>query len=493
MKLTDLLNALTYYRKDDASNPEVKSIEMDSRKVTDGALFVCLKGHKFDGHLFVDEVVEKGAVALIAERPVKADVPVVYVSDSRRALAILSDAFYGQPSHELNLFGVTGTNGKTTVTQLIQHIHNEAGISSGVIGTIGIQFNNETIEVHNTTPESLDLQRAFRLMVDDGVKACAMEVSSHALHQGRVRGLDFNIGVFTNLTQDHLDYHHTMADYLQAKSLLFSQLGNTYSKDSLKLAVINQDDPAAETLKRMTSAQVLTYGLARDADFRARHITITGRGTGFEWVTNEGVFPVQMKLIGKFSVYNVLAAGLACYASGIPMETIIKAVENMEGVPGRFEPVIGGQSFTVIVDYAHTPDSLENALKAIQAFSEGRIITVVGCGGDRDRKKRPIMARTSLKYSDRSIFTSDNPRTEDPEAILQEMQEGLQTDDYQVIVDRRQAIREAIQQAGEQDVILIAGKGHETYQIIGTEIFDFDDRLVALEAIKERLANGNSN
>jgi UDP-N-acetylmuramoyl-L-alanyl-D-glutamate--2,6-diaminopimelate ligase len=493
VKLTDLLNALTYYRKDDDSNPEVESIEMDSRKVTDGALFVCVKGQKFDGHLFVDEVIEKGAVALVAERPVKANVPVIYVSDSRRALAILADAFFDYPSHELNLFGVTGTNGKTTVTQLIQHIHNEAGTPSGVIGTMGIQFNDKAIEVHNTTPESLDLQHAFHLMVNDGVKACAMEVSSHALHQGRVRGLDFNVGIFTNLTQDHLDYHHTMADYLQAKSLLFSQLGNTYSKDSLKLAVINQDDSAAETLKRMTSAQVLTYGLERDADFRARHITITGRGTRFEWVTNEGVFPVTMKLIGKFSVYNVLAAGLACYASGIPMQTIIKAVENMEGVPGRFEPVIGGQTFTVIVDYAHTPDSLENALKAIKAFSEGRIITVVGCGGDRDRKKRPIMARTALKYSEISIFTSDNPRSEDPEAILQEMQEGLQTDDYQVIVDRRQAIREAVQQAAENDVILIAGKGHETYQIIGNETFNFDDRLVALEAIKERLVNGNSN
>lgn len=488
MDLNNLLQALVYYKDDQANNnPDIYSIEMDSRNVTAGALFVCIKGQRFDGHLFVNEVIQQGAVAILAERPVKASVPVIYVSDTRRALAILADRFYGQPSHEMNLIGVTGTNGKTTVTQLIHYIHKEAGIPSGIVGTMGISFNNKEIKVNHTTPESLDLQKAFHQMVDEGIQTCAMEVSSHALHQGRVRGLDFNIGVFTNLTQDHLDYHHTMADYLYAKSLLFSQLSNTYQLDSLKLAVLNQDDSASETLKRATAAQVLTYGIERDADFRARHISITGRGTQFEWVTNSEVYAINMKLIGTFSVYNVLAAGLACYASGIPMSTIIKAVETMEGVPGRFEPVVGGQPFAVIVDYAHTPDSLENALKAIHAFAKKNIITVVGCGGDRDRKKRPMMAQTSVQLSHHSIFTSDNPRTEEPEKILIEMEQGLHDNkNYEVIVDRREAIEKAIEMASDDDVVLIAGKGHETYQIIGTNILEFDDRLVALEAIKER-------
>ncbi|WEG15006.1 UDP-N-acetylmuramoyl-L-alanyl-D-glutamate--2,6-diaminopimelate ligase [Pullulanibacillus sp. KACC 23026] len=478
---------MNYYRKDREENPVITSIEMDSRKVTPGSLFVCIKGQSFDGHRFVEDVIEKGAVAIVAEVPVDSSVPVIYVSDTRRTLALLSDAFFGQPSHQLHLIGVTGTNGKTTVTQLIQHIQQETGKSSGVIGTIGIHFNNTEIPVSNTTPESVDLQRVFRQMVDAGVETCAMEVSSHALDQGRVRGLDFNIGVFTNLTQDHLDYHHTMENYLHAKSLLFSQLGNTYQLDSMKLAIFNEDDEASKFLKRVTSAEVLTYGIDQAADFQARHISITGQGTSFEWVTPDAVYPVHMKLIGKFSVYNVLAAGLACYASGLSMHDIIKAVEGMKGVPGRFEPVVGGQPFAVIVDYSHTPDSLENALKAIHAFVKGKIITVVGCGGDRDRKKRPIMANKSIELSNYSIFTSDNPRTEDPVKIIEEMVEGLPEEaDYEVIVDRRMAINQAISLATDEDVVLIAGKGHETYQIIGTDILAFDDRQVAMEAIKER-------
>ncbi len=491
VNLEDLIKTLKFYnRNDDLSNPAIRSIEMDSRRVKDGALFVCIKGQTFDGHLAVGEVIDKGAVAIVAEQPIRASVPVIYVSDSRRALAILADRFFGQPSHQLNLIGVTGTNGKTTVTQLIQHIQNVVGVPSGVIGTIGIRFNDTEIKVANTTPESLDLQSAFHQMIQEKVKVCAMEVSSHALHQGRVRGLDFNIAVFTNLTQDHLDYHETMADYLHAKSLLFSQLGNTYSEKGLKLAILNQDDKASEFLKRATTASVLTYGIDQDADFKARNITITAKGTDFEWVTNEGVFLVHMKLIGRFSVYNVLAAGLACFASGIPMNQIIEAVEKMDGVPGRFEPVDGDQPFGVIVDYSHTPDSLENALKTIRAFVKGRIITVVGCGGDRDRKKRPIMAQTAIRFSDVSLFTSDNPRTEDPVAILEDMTTNLSDSDkahYEIIVDRREAIHKAIALASEEDVVLIAGKGHETYQVIGTDVFDFDDRLVALEAIKERL------
>ncbi|MBM7644262.1 UDP-N-acetylmuramoyl-L-alanyl-D-glutamate--2,6-diaminopimelate ligase [Scopulibacillus daqui] len=486
MKLSKCIEPLMDYTLSGDGDPDITHLEIDSRKVQPGALFFCISGTQLDGHQFAEGAEKLGARAIVAEKPIQVKVPVIYVSDTRRALAVISDYFYGQPSRKLHMIGVTGTNGKTTVTHLIKAIQDHAGLSTGLIGTMGIKYNGKEVPVANTTPESSLLQKEFRTMLDNGVESAVMEVSSHALHQGRVRGIDYDIAVFTNLTQDHLDYHETMKDYLYAKSLLFSQLGNTYDTDRLKAAVLNEDDAATETLKHMTAAHVLTYGIDHQADLKAENIRITSTGTAFDLVIKNKRWPVHMKLIGKFNIYNVLAALSAGYLKGLSVETMIEAVEKVEGVAGRFEAVRGGQDFTVIVDYSHTADSLENALQTIKEFAQGRIITIAGCGGDRDRTKRPAMAKTAVKYSDLAIFTSDNPRTEDPEQILSDMEEGVKGEAYKKIVDRKEAIYYAVRQARVHDIILIAGKGHETYQIIGTDKIDFDDRKVALEAIKER-------
>ncbi|MTT32013.1 UDP-N-acetylmuramoyl-L-alanyl-D-glutamate--2,6-diaminopimelate ligase [Terrilactibacillus sp. BCM23-1] len=487
MKLKTLLKALSthddYLQNED---PEILELEIDSRLVTKGTLFFCIKGYQTDGHNYAKQAVENGAAAIIAEDDLDVEVPVVYVNDAHLALAMISDYFYGQPSRSMNVMGVTGTNGKTTVTHLIRSIQEEANVSTGLIGTMGMKYKDQFIPVNNTTPESYLVQRYLKKMKDEEIQSVVMEVSSHALYQGRVRGCDFDIGIFTNLTQDHLDFHKTMKDYLYAKSLLFSQLGNTYDLKHPKAAVLNIDDPATKIYRHMTAAPVWTYGIVNHADFRAEDIKITANGTEFRLVTKTGCYPVSMNLIGKFSVYNVLASLLACYLKGIKIDQMIKTIEKVKGVPGRFETVNAGQPFTVIVDYSHTADSLENALETIKEFANGKIITVIGCGGDRDKTKRPIMAKTAVDRSDLVILTSDNPRTEDPEKILEDMEAGVVNRDYIKELDRRKAIKLAVQKADKSDIILIAGKGHETYQIIGTTKFDFDDRLVAKEAIKER-------
>lgn len=487
-KLTQLIKPLLNYKMEGKGDPEIHHVEMDSRQVIPGSLFVCIQGQVVDSHQFAQSAVDKGAVALIAEKPIHVDVPVVYVSDSRRALALIADHFYQFPTHDLHLIGVTGTNGKTTITHLIKDLFDASKYEMGLIGTIGIKYNNKVVPVENTTPESLLLQRHFRNMLDEGVTGAVMEVSSHALVQGRVRGCDYNVAVFTNLTQDHLDYHSTMEEYLHAKSLLFSQLGNTYGTKNLKVAIFNNDDSASETLKKSTTAQVITYGIDQKADFRATNIKITSQGTKFTLASPEGKATVEIKLMGKFSVYNALAALATGYVSGLKLSDMIRTLEHIEGISGRFEAVQEGQDYAVIVDYSHTSDSLENALTTIQQFAEGRIITVVGCGGDRDKTKRPIMAKVAVDHSDIAIFTSDNPRTEDPDAIIKDMEKGVPDHSYVKMVDRKAAIQYAIEHALPKDVILIAGKGHETYQIIGKVKHDFDDREVAREAIKERKA-----
>jgi UDP-N-acetylmuramoyl-L-alanyl-D-glutamate--2,6-diaminopimelate ligase len=468
-------------------NPTITSIEMDSREVKKGSLFICVKGYTVDGHDFAEQAIKNGAAAIIAERELPVDVPVIKVKDSRRAMAILADAFYGQPTHKLHLIGVTGTNGKTTTTYLIEQIFHAYGKKTGLIGTIQMKIGNETFETKNTTPESLTLQKVFHQMVENQVETAVMEVSSHALDMGRVHGCDFDVAVFTNLTQDHLDYHETMDKYLQAKGLLFAQLGNRYDHHKPKFAVLNADDEASNVYKRMTAAHIITYGIENESDIMAKNIVMTSKGTSFDLVTPTETVKMNVQLIGRFSVYNVLAAAAACLASGVPLDVIVNALEKTKGVPGRFEVVNVGQNFTVIVDYAHTPDSLENVLVTIQQFAKGKIYTVVGCGGDRDRTKRPIMANIAAKYSDMAIFTSDNPRSEDPMQILNDMEAGLEKNNFCSIVDRKKAIAYAVSLAKEDDVILIAGKGHETYQIIGNDVFEFDDRKVAAEAIKERI------
>ncbi|MEH7414199.1 UDP-N-acetylmuramoyl-L-alanyl-D-glutamate--2,6-diaminopimelate ligase [Neobacillus drentensis] len=486
MKLQRLLENLHAIVPYEGENPEITSIENDNRKVQKGSLFICIKGYTVDGHDFAESAVKNGAVAVLAERPLDLDVPVFLVNDTGRAMAVLADAFYGQPTRSLHLVGITGTNGKTTTSHLIEKIFADAGKKTGLIGTMYTKIDDKKIETKNTTPESLTLQKTFKQMVEAGVTAAVMEVSSHALDLGRVHGCDYDVAVFTNLTQDHLDYHQTMEEYKRAKSLLFAQLGNTFNLNKPKYAVLNADDDASEMYSRSTAAHVVTYGIEQEADIFAKNIQMTPKGTAFDLEIRGASYPISMQLIGKFSVYNVLASIATALVSGLEIEQIIQSIESVEGVAGRFELVNAGQDFTVIVDYAHTPDSLENVLKTIQHFAEKKVFVIVGCGGDRDRTKRPIMAQIACKFATDPILTSDNPRSEEPLAILKDMEAGVQGENYQVIPDRRKAIFTAVNQASPGDVILIAGKGHETYQIIGSEVLDFDDRLVAREAIKGR-------
>ncbi|WP_303660313.1 UDP-N-acetylmuramoyl-L-alanyl-D-glutamate--2,6-diaminopimelate ligase [Salipaludibacillus sp. LMS25] len=484
--LHDLIDVLPAYSVVNEGNPLISHLAMDNRQVEKGSLFFCIKGYTVDGHTFAKQAEEAGAVAIIAEQDVNVNVPVIKVRDSKRAMAIISARYYHFPSARMHTIGVTGTNGKTTTTHLIQQILTDYKIETGIIGTMYMKYKDKEIEVKNTTPDALTLQHGFADMCEAGVEAVTMEVSSHALEMGRVHGVDFNIGVFTNLTQDHLDFHKTMENYGRAKGLLFAQLGNGYGNGKQNIAVLNCDDAHFEQLETMTAVPILTYGLSEYADYRAINVHIHESGTDFQLVKGNDIFDISLKLTGRFSVYNVLAAITATAASGVPITSIIKSISNVQGVSGRFEKIDVDSPVHVIVDYAHTPDSLKNALETIKEFAKRKISVVVGCGGDRDRTKRPEMARIAEELADYVYLTSDNPRSENPQTILADMEKGLSKTDYSVIENRKEAIYTAIRQAENDDVILIAGKGHETYQTIGNETYDFDDRLVAKEALEER-------
>ncbi|RDW18466.1 UDP-N-acetylmuramoyl-L-alanyl-D-glutamate--2,6-diaminopimelate ligase [Oceanobacillus arenosus] len=488
MKLKELLLSLSFYNRNSLiEDVEITDIAIDSRKVQQGSLFICITGFTTDGHQYVKEAVDNGAVAIIAEQEITSSVPVIYVKETQRALAMLAAKFYHYPTHQLPLIGVTGTNGKTTITYLLESIFNANNTKTGVIGTIQTKIGNQTYPVENTTPNALILQRTFYEMIHADVEQVIMEVSSHALDLGRVYGCEFDIAIFTNLSQDHLDYHKNLDDYLHAKSLLFAQLGNSYHNNTKKFAVINEDDPVSRILKRSTAQQIITYGRQKQADVMATDIILTAAGSKFQLLTPIGNITVNSKLIGMFNVYNILAATAAGIAANIPLSTIKIAIEHIQGVDGRFESVSLGQLYGVIVDYAHTPDSLENVLQTSKEIAKRKVYVVVGCGGDRDRSKRPLMAAIALKYADYAIFTSDNPRTEDPNVILEDMINGLNdTEKFEVIVDRKKAINKAIQYARKDDIVLIAGKGHETYQQIGHVKYDFDDRKIARDAINAK-------
>lgn len=491
MQLKQFASLLAVSELFGSGNTEIKGIQTDSRQVQKGDLFICLPGHTVDGHDYADKAVASGAAALVVERKLDLSVPQLIVKSSRFAMAVFSDHFFGKPSQKLNMIGVTGTNGKTTTTYLIEQILNDASSQTGLIGTIQMRYAGQTFPMSGTTPEALELQRSLYHMAEAGVKNCVMEVSSHALQQGRVKGTDFRTAVFTNLTQDHLDYHHTMEEYRNAKSLLFARLGNGFADDlsKRKYAVLNADDEASIYFAESTAAEVITYGIDAEADVRATNIRITAQGTSFHVESFKGNIDVNLRMVGKFNVYNALAAITAALLEDVELDSIKQSLEKIPGVDGRVEAVNEGQPFAVIVDYAHTPDGLENVLRTVNEFAEKEVFCVFGCGGDRDKTKRPIMGQIAAKYSDRVFVTSDNPRTENPDAILEDIKEGLIADGvapekYELIVDRKEAIKSAIEQASPGDVVLIAGKGHETYQIIGTEKTDFDDRLVAKEAIR---------
>jgi len=468
-------------------------VQTDSRLVQAGDLFVCVRGLVVDGHRFAAKAMEQGAVALVVEEELELDLPMLVVKDSRMAMAVIANHFYGYPSRSMKVIGVTGTNGKTTSTYIIDKILSDQGYRTGLMGTVQMKIGEETFTTENTTQEALELQRNLKRMREVETDFCVMEVSSHALDLGRVKGTRFRTALFTNLTQDHLDYHKTMEQYMAAKGLFFSRLGNEFhgNPDERSYAVLNADDPASAYFAKLTTAQVVTYGVGSHADVRAAGIRVTAKGTSFELISFAGSVHVDIRLIGKFNVYNALGAVAVALLEGVSLENVRKSLEGMQSVEGRMEIVDEGQEFLVLVDYAHTPDGLENALAAVKEVAEGRILTVFGCGGDRDRGKRPKMGRIAAQYSDYVFVTSDNPRTEEPEAILKDIEPGVldagyTSDQFVMIADRRTAIQKAIEMASPKDVVLIAGKGHETYQLIKGATLHFDDREEARAALRSR-------
>lgn len=496
MILKELGSLLALSRIKGDEQTEFTGLKMHSDSVEHGDLFFCLVGQLSDGHDYAEAAVKRGAVALVVEYELDLDIPMLVVSDARHALAVIANHYYDYPSHELPLIGVTGTNGKTTTSYILDAILSDSGHNVGLMGSIQTRIGETTYEAQRTTQESLDLQRHLRSMKDANASYCIMEVSSHALHLGRVKGCRFRTAIFTNLTQDHLDFHQTMAQYERAKGLFFARLGNEFhaSNHMHQYAVLNADDPASERFAELTNAQVITYGIENDADVRAENIHISAQGTSFQLVSFRGTVSIQLKLIGKFSVYNVLAAATAALLEGVSLAQIKTSLAEIKGVAGRFEAVDAGQPFGVIVDYAHTPDSLENVLKTIREFTEGEVICLFGCGGDRDRGKRPLMGQVAATYSDRLIITTDNSRSEDPAQIIKQIeagviQAGMSEQSYELIIDRQEAIETAIEKARQNDVILIAGKGHETYQEIMGKKLPFDDRVVAKNAIRSILSD----
>ncbi|HHV07171.1 MAG TPA: UDP-N-acetylmuramoyl-L-alanyl-D-glutamate--2,6-diaminopimelate ligase [Firmicutes bacterium] len=472
---------------------EISHLAYDSRLVKPGGLFVAIRGFKQDGHRYIKDAIAKGARTIVVDRPeiqLPSGVARVLVPNSRAALPDLAASFYDYPSRRMKVVGVTGTNGKTTTAFLCENIFRTAGFKTGLIGTVENHIGSQVLPVERTTPESVDVESLLWQMAEKGITHAAMEVSSHALELGRVKNIDFDVGIFTNLTQDHLDFHGTLDKYRQAKAQLFAQLNEGKNNAEPRTAVLNADDPNSEAMQAATSARILTYGIKNEADITAADIEIGAQEACFTLKTAKGQRKVTLHTTGLFSIYNALAACGMGVSLGIELDVIASALENMPGVPGRFEQVKCGQDFAAIVDYAHTPDGLENILTTAQEFATGRIILVFGCGGDRDRTKRPIMGRLGLEYADIVYITSDNPRTEDPVAIINEIEAGAKQaakakGSYYLIPDRRQAICAALAEAKAGDVVLVAGKGHETYQILGQKTVHFDDREVIRDYFKE--------
>jgi UDP-N-acetylmuramoyl-L-alanyl-D-glutamate--2,6-diaminopimelate ligase len=464
----------------------VEGIAYDSRRVQRNGLFVALRGEKVDGHQFIDQAVEKGATAIVTEHEVQSPrATCLVVENTRSALADLAATFYQQPARRLKLAAVTGTNGKTTTTFLIKHICEKAGLRCGLLGTVRYEIADRVLPAVRTTPESLDVYDLLSQMVNAGCKAAAMEVSSHALAQDRVRGLEWDVAVFTNLTQDHLDFHGTMENYFEAKATLFSGLAGQKSKTK-STAVINLDDPyGAKLVDRLEKkVPVITYGLGVRADFRASNYHAEFAGTSYQLDARGQSYLVRVPLIGRFNVANSMAALAAASSMGISLRDAILSLGRSPQVPGRLEAVPAKRQFQVFVDYAHTPDALLNVLRTARELSPRKLIVVFGCGGDRDKQKRPLMGRVADENADYSIITSDNPRKEDPDAIIAEAAKGFHSDRYEKIADRAEAIARAIELAQPRDIILIAGKGHEPYQEFADHTIPFDDIQVARRALE---------
>lgn len=467
---------------------EVDGIFYDSRRVQKNGLYVAVRGAHFDGHKFTEQAIERGASAIVVERPEShSRATSLVVADSRVALADLAFTFYQKPALRLKMAGVTGTNGKTTTTFLIKHICENAGLRSGLIGTVRYEIGERILPATRTTPESLDLQELLAQMTGAGCKAAVMEVSSHALAQERTRGLEWDVAVFTNLTQDHLDFHETMANYFEAKARLFTGLTSQPNKKEAK-AVINIDDPHGEKLiaRLGRDIPVITYGMSARADFRASNYRAEFSGTSFQLDARGKIYLVRVPLIGRFNVSNAMAALAAANSLGVSLREAVLSLAKSPQVPGRLESVRAKRQFQVFVDYAHTPDALLNVLKTLRELNPRRLIVVFGAGGDRDQQKRPLMGRAADQNADYSIITSDNPRKEDPLAIIDDVKKGVRSTNFETVPDRAEAIARAIALAQPRDIILIAGKGHETYQEFADHTIPFDDRQTALRALENR-------
>ena len=481
MKLHYLTKKLSVLSSTADQETEIAGIAYDSRAVQPGFAFVAIRGLETDGHRYISGAVNNGASVIVCEEPPAEDVPYLLVENSRLALSLMSAAWYGNPAEEMKLIGVTGTSGKTTGTHLIRHILQEAaGAKVGLIGTISNYIGPEEIHTEFTTPESLELQGLFRRMADAGCSYAVMEVSSHSLALDRVGGLRFDVAAYTNLSQDHLDFHKTMEEYASAKRKLFTMCSS---------ACINLDDAYASFMMDGAVCPCLTTSASDPAaDLFADHIVLTPQGVSFEAVYQGRRVPVRLAIPGLFSVHNALTALSVCLSAGISLEDAAVALKSAKGVKGRVEIVPTDSDYTILIDYSHKPDALENVLKTLRPITRGRLVTLCGCGGDRDRRKRPIMGQVAAQYSDFVIVTSDNPRTENPDAIIEEIMEGMKNSSTPIRrePDRVKAIHYAIDMAASGDVLLLAGKGHEDYQIVGHEKHHMDEREIVADYLREK-------
>jgi len=486
VRLEELLRGIDYRILAGNSQLIIKGIAFDSKQVKPGFLFVCIAGLKTDGHLYIDNAIENGAAAIMVENivRVKTGITCVLTENTRKGLATVASNFYGEPSRNIKVIGVTGTNGKTTTTHLIRAILEEAKYPTSIMGTLYAKIGDTLLDVDHTTPEAPAIEAFLKASCQAGCEYAVMEVSSHALDLFRVDKILFKAAVFTNLTQDHLDYHHDMDHYLASKLKLF----DASNREEVFYTVVNGDDAHSEDFINASGGKSHSYGVQGESELQAFDIKTGVKGTSFTVKHGADSFSVNMKIIGMFNVYNALAAISVALNEGVSIEVIQTALEKVDGVPGRFEQVNCGQPFTVIVDYAHTPDGLENILSTARELCSNRLITVFGCGGDRDRGKRPLMGEIAARFSDFCVVTSDNPRSEEPEAIIADIVPGLEKVEnsrYAIIIDRCEAIRHALYLAREGDFVVIAGKGHETYQLVKGAVLDFDDRKVAARVLGE--------
>ncbi|MCX7843585.1 MAG: UDP-N-acetylmuramoyl-L-alanyl-D-glutamate--2,6-diaminopimelate ligase [Clostridia bacterium] len=481
MLLKELINGLSFVKTRGSLDVEIEGIAYDSRNVRQGFIFVCIEGFSTDGHEYIPMAIENGAKALLVQKDIEAPdgITVIKVNNTRYAIAYISDIFFGHPSRKLALTGVTGTKGKTTTTFMIKSILEAANQKVGLIGTLGTRIGDLALASERTTPEAYDLQSVFAQMAEKDVKSVVMEVSSQGLELHRVSCVDFDTGIFTNLSQDHISprEHSSMEEYFNAKLKLFKMC---------RTGIINKDHPYGREVIKKASCKIYTYGIEQDADIKADNIVLKQDSVEFDVNTPWGVSRISVGVPGKFSIYNALAAIGAAGVMGVPLAAAAEGLKKIS-VPGRAEVIYSDERITVITDYAHTPDSLENILTTFKNSSEGRVVCVFGCGGDRDRNKRPLMGEVSGRIADFTIITSDNPRTEEPMAIIKDIEEGIKKlkAEYLTIEDRRQAIKYSIENAQPKDVIILAGKGHETYQIFKDKTVHFDEREVVREIIRE--------